>query len=158
METSETPQHKGGGITNYFQGATIHNLVINGNMVKNGPDQYTSNGESKKYATPEQVLTASKACKEQGLIWGGAAYGVLFCVCRDEYSMGDNASNFERLLAGGGIMISEGTINTAMSRNPWMKCHIDKWKGMNVAERALKLRDEFMTQIQNLLIQMKKTA
>ena len=35
METAEKPQQKG-GIINYFQGATINNLVINGNMVKSG--------------------------------------------------------------------------------------------------------------------------
>ena len=79
-------------------------------------------------------------------------------MCRDEYSQEDNAANFERLLANGGIAITPGTINTAMNRNPWLKYHIDKWEEMGVAERALNLRDEFKEQIENLLIQQKKTA
>lgn len=40
METGETPQQRGGGIYNYFEGATIHNLVINGSMTKNGDEHY----------------------------------------------------------------------------------------------------------------------
>ena len=42
METTETPQHSGNGIYNYFQGATINNLVINGNMTKSGEEHYHS--------------------------------------------------------------------------------------------------------------------
>ena len=34
METTEETSHRQGGIYNYFEGATIHNLVINGNMSK----------------------------------------------------------------------------------------------------------------------------
>ena len=34
MDSTETPQHLGGGIVNYFQGATINKLVINGNSFK----------------------------------------------------------------------------------------------------------------------------
>ena len=153
----EKPHHQRGGIYNYFEGATIHNIVINGNMNKYGNEQYNMSSDGKQ-ATSEQILRAVQQCKAKGLIWGNAAYSVAFCVCRDEYSQEDNAANFERLLTNGGIAITPGTINTAMNRNPWLKYHIDKWEEMGVADRALNLRDEFKEQMENLLIQQKKTA
>lgn len=61
MESSETPQHLG-GIYNYFQGATINNLVINGNL--NQKDSVSNNsGEAKEVrlrpkCTDEQVANA----------------------------------------------------------------------------------------------------
>ena len=45
METIETPRQESGGIYNYFQGATINNLVINGNMTKNGTEHYPHEGK-----------------------------------------------------------------------------------------------------------------
>ncbi len=68
-------------------------------------------------------------------------------VCRDVYHMGDNASQYERLLNEKGILLPAGTINTAMSRNQWMKYHVDNW-----------LRDAFKEQVETLLINAKKTA
>lgn len=59
MEQEEQPQHLSGGIYNYFQGATIHNIVINGNMTKSGAEHYQR--EEKKEGngyTDEQVATA----------------------------------------------------------------------------------------------------
>ena len=55
----EIPQHYG-GIHNYFQGATIHNLVINGNMNKNGSEHYheKDNSEKRPKATKEQIARA----------------------------------------------------------------------------------------------------
>lgn len=53
METTETPQHQHGGIVNYFQGATIHNLVINGNMTKNGTENYEKDAQQ----TPKSLYT-----------------------------------------------------------------------------------------------------
>lgn len=59
METEETPHHHHGGIYNYFQGATIHNLVINGNMNKNGNDNYhEGHCQEKHNYNDEQVATA----------------------------------------------------------------------------------------------------
>ena len=61
METAEKPQQLGGGIYNYFQGATIHNMVINGNMIKKVPDHFYSsdipNQNNVKY-TDDQVARA----------------------------------------------------------------------------------------------------
>lgn len=85
------------------------------------------------------LAKALAACS--ALIWGNAAYSVPFCVCRDHYSVENNATSFERLLAEAGIEIPEGTINAAFSRNPWLKYHTDKWKENDVPRRALRLRD-----------------
>lgn len=60
MEALEETPHHSGGIHNYFQGATIHNLVINGNMNKHGSEHYhekDSNNNKNSY-TDEQVATA----------------------------------------------------------------------------------------------------
>ena len=76
-------------------------------------------------------------------IWGNAAYAVPFCVIRDGFKGNGNASNYERQLANEGIVIPPGTINAAMSRNPWMKYHCDNWEQNGASERALKLRDFF---------------
>ena len=40
METTEETSHRRGGTYYYFEGATIHNLVINGNMSKTGPEYH----------------------------------------------------------------------------------------------------------------------
>ena len=44
------------------------------------------------------------------------------------------------------------TENTAMSRNPWMKYPIDSWEENGASERALRLRDALMEQVEMLLI------
>ena len=84
----------------------------------------------------EQLACALKECKP--FIWGNAAYSIPFCVCRD----------LERMLAEAGIEIPDGTINTAMSRNPWMKLHIEKWGQQGAMERVLKLRDKFIQEME----------
>ena len=48
METTEETSHRRGGIYNYFEGATIHNLVINGNMSLYGRCNSTSHYGSER--------------------------------------------------------------------------------------------------------------
>ena len=76
-------------------------------------------------------------------IWGHAAYAVLFCVCRDEYGWQDNASYFERQLSLLGINIPAGTLNAAISRNPYMRQPLGKWKALGVMERVMVLVEKF---------------
>ena len=76
-------------------------------------------------------------------IWGNAAYAVLFCVCRDEYGWQDNASYFERQLQLLGINIPAGTLNAAISRNPYMRQPVSKWKALGVMERVMVLVERF---------------
>lgn len=156
MESTEETSQQKGGIYNYFQGATINNLVINGNMVKSGPDQFQNTSSEKKSISSEQVVSALKQCG--AYIWGNAAYSIAFCVCRDLYHMGDNASQYERMLAERGIVIPAGTINTAMSRNQWLKYHVNNWEENGASDRALKLRDAFKEQVETLLLAAQKIA
>ena len=76
-------------------------------------------------------------------IWGHAAYAVLFCVCRDEYGWKDNASYFERQLQLLEINIPPGTLNAAISRNPYMRQPLGKWKALGVMERVMVLVERF---------------
>ena len=57
MEQQETPQ-KHGGIYNYFQGATINNLVINGNMNKTGTEHYHGSEVRKATYSDDQIALA----------------------------------------------------------------------------------------------------
>lgn len=58
MEQEEKPQHSG-GIYNYFQGATIHNMVINGNMTRNGTENYYGQPQQAQHQySDEQVAQA----------------------------------------------------------------------------------------------------
>ena len=82
METSEKLE-RCGGIYNYFQGATIHNLVINVNMTKNGSENFqqseTSNKNRVTYSD-EQVARALANIVGKGkpidsrMKWAGAQW------------------------------------------------------------------------------------
>lgn len=67
MQTSETPQH-GGGIVNYFQGATIHNIVINGNITRSGSEYFAERKQAKKSGnySDEQIAQAIEAICGEG--------------------------------------------------------------------------------------------
>ena len=102
--------------------------------------------EGERRFDADALAKVLERCK--AFIWGNAAYATVFCVCRDLNLLENNASRFERMLAEGGTKIPDGTINNAMSRNPWMKHPADKWEKYGVKERVLKLRDEFRRQIE----------
>ena len=150
MESTEPTQHRS-GIFNYFQGATINNLVINGNMTKSGSEDYHNTGskETTSSVTAEQVVEAVKRCK--GIFSSMASYAVAFCVCRDLFHMGNNMSAFERELRENGIEITDGTINSAISRSNYMKLPIDKWRENGASERTLKLLDMFREKMNDVL-------
>ena len=150
MESTEPTQHRS-GIFNYFQGATINNLVINGNMTKSGSENYHNTGskETTGSVTAEQVVEAVKRCK--GIFSTMASYAIAFCVCRDLFHVGDNMASFERGLRQNGVEITEGTIDTAVRRNPYMKYHVDKWRENGADERTLKRRDVFRERMEEVL-------
>ena len=57
METTEETSHRRGGTYYYFEGATIHNLVINGNMSKTGPEYHgQENAQTPKKPLCEKQL------------------------------------------------------------------------------------------------------
>ena len=79
MESTETPQQHRGGIFNYFQGATINNLVINGNMTKNGPENYNSQEKKNTYSDTQIAQALSRIVGKGKAIdtkqkWAGALW------------------------------------------------------------------------------------
>ena len=68
MQSTETPQHLG-GIVNYFQGATIHNIVINGSMIRKGREYYNESHKEKKKPgaySDKQIAKAIEAICGEG--------------------------------------------------------------------------------------------
>lgn len=57
METTEKPERTGGSYF-YFQGATINNMVINGNMTRSGNEKYYGKSADNSDYTDEQVAQA----------------------------------------------------------------------------------------------------
>jgi len=100
--------------------------------------------------TVEEGHIMKALMQSKAYIWGNAAYTVAFCVIRDDYKNGINVSSFERMLNERGIELPEGTLNAAISRNPWMRFHVDKWEENGAMERAIKMRDYFRQQILKL--------
>ncbi len=88
METAEKPHHKS-GIYNYFGGATIHKLVINGNITENGNTYNTEKHEQKEVRqkfSDEQIARALLSIngKDKALnnyqVWLGAC-----CLLKGKY-------------------------------------------------------------------------
>lgn len=105
--------------------------------------------ETTSTVTPEQVVEALKGCK--GIFSSMASYAIAFCVCRDLFHMGNNVSAFERGLRENGIEITDGTINSAISRSDYMKLPIDKWRENGASDRTLKLLDMFRKKMEEML-------
>ena len=147
MELTDSPagQHSG-GIFNYFQGATIHNLVINGNMSRSGTEHYHAANiteNTKQDYTDEQIARAIENC--QDYFWGNSAYAVVYCLCRDDYNQELSQSGFERMVESLpfqkklSFMCKAGTITNAFSDNPVYKTHVSRWETQGASPRALLL-------------------
>lgn len=126
-------------------------LENHGPVTYNAPQYYNSAPKTEeappntKKVEPDQIMKALMLCK--AYIWGNAAYTVAFCVIRDDYNNGESVSSFERMLNERGIVLPEGTLNAAISRNPWMRYNVDKWEENGAMERAIKMRDYFRQQM-----------
>lgn len=126
-------------------------LENHGPVTYNAPQYYNSAPKTEeappntKKVEPDQIMKALMLCK--AYIWGNAAYTVAFCVIRDDYNNGESVSSFERMLNEQGIVLPEGTLNAAISRNPWMRYNVDKWEENGAMERAIKMRDYFRQQM-----------
>ena len=139
-------------------------VTFNGTVTFNGPmfdihdnehvtivnDRQRQEGKEKNSALTTELLGEAMS-NVMAYVWGNAAYAVVFCACRDVYGWQDNASFFERQLAAVGKEIPAGTVNAALSRNPYMRLPVDKWKGCGVMERVLVLKDKFCEQADALM-------
>ena len=120
-------------------------IVENSGTINYTEAQPTEQKQEEVPVSADIVFGALNRCKS--FIWGNSAYAVAFCVCRDLFGWQDNASLFERQLQEQGIDLPVGTINTAISRNAYMRLNVSKWGASEAMERALKLRDEFKHQV-----------
>lgn len=154
VKKEEAIQHQKGRIINYFQGAIINNLVINGNMTKSGTENFYASQPDDNKEAEEQVVNilmvpqALEKCK--GFLWGHASLATIFCVCRDAYHFGDNASLFERQMEQMDINCPQGTIANAIRNNPYMKLHISKWEQAGAQERVLVLMKQFIKSMEEV--------
>ena len=137
-------KEKHGGIVNYFQGATIHNMVVNGNMTKNGTEYYGDQNQTNHNgicATADDVAVAAKACS--ALIWGPAAMAVIYGVSRDIFHLQENATDFEKAMTLRQLNCPPGTIANTFRHNPYMKSHVSRWAALGAKSRVIKLMDMF---------------
>lgn len=136
----------------YMSGANFYAPVIinmnagNAENVLHGNEVATKEMPQQEQVSMDVVCSALNRCKP--FLWGNAAYAVAFCVCRDLFGWQDNASLFERQMQQMGFDFPSGTINAAFSRTPYLKLHVSKWNENGAMQRALKFRDEFMSQME----------
>ena len=89
----------------------------------------------------------------QQYFWGNSSYGVVFCLCHDDYGMEPNKSAFENMMGNLpntkklSYICTENTIATAFSNNPIFNENINNWDGKNPMARIIKLRDELRKQL-----------
>ena len=151
------------GVVNHFAAGSncqVFNGAISGcvfampgSSVTQVADKAAAGRKEEKGESPTLTaeLLGEAMSKVMAYVWGNAAYAVVFCACRDVYGWQDNASFFERQLAAVGKEIPAGTVNAALSRNPYMRLPVDKWKGCGVMERVLVLKDKFCEQADALM-------
>ncbi len=145
------------GIYNYFQGATINNLVINGNMNKSGTDHISNNGRQEEAQDkkadremPSWDIITKAIENVSGLFWGNSSYAVLYCVFRDYYSYKGSRSQYEREIGLLHFQVTPlyictpGVVSSTFSDNRYMELHIDKWADNHAPERTMKLVEGFI--------------
>ena len=105
----------------------------------------------RKKLSLQKLACAIENC--QKFFWGNSSYGVVFCICRDDYGMESNKSAFEHM-AGNlpytkklSFICTENTIATAFSNNPIFNENVNNWDGKNPMKRIIKLRDELRKQM-----------
>ena len=103
------------------------------------------------------ISSVSVAIKEvEKLMWGQSSYAVIFCVLRDKFGYGDNATSFENDIMtfssrlGLQYPCPPTTISSAIYNNPYLKLHVDKWKKRGVKPRSLLLAEAFIQAIEDL--------
>ena len=89
----------------------------------------------------------------QKYFWGNSSYGVVFCICRDDYGMEPNKSAFENLVVNLpytkklSFVCTENTIANAFQNNPIFCDNVNNWDSKNPMARIIKLRDELRKQL-----------
>ena len=101
MEQEEKPQHSG-GIYNYFQGVTIHNMVINGNMTRNGTENYYGQEQQAQHQYADQKIAdaISSICGENLPLDDKQKWMGVCCLVRAKYGYPYDLESCCKRLAG----------------------------------------------------------
>ena len=112
----------------------------------------TKNGTiGRKKLSLQKLACAIENC--QKYFWGNSSYGVVFCICRDDYEVEPNKSAFEHMAENLpytkklSYLCKENTLATAFSNNPIFNENINNWDSKNPMKRIIKLRDELRKQM-----------
>ena len=146
-------------VVNHFE-AGSNCQVFNGNitgcvfaMPGSTVTQQTMPETKTEKGQPDVTMLARAIENCQKYFWGNSSYGVVFCICRDDYEVEPNKSAFENL-AGNlpytkklSYICTENTIATAFSNNPIFNENINNWDSKNPMARIIKLRDELRKQL-----------
>ena len=118
---------------------------------KEGNEGIKNGTIGRKKLSLQKLACAIENC--QKYFWGNSSYGVVFCLCRDDYEVEPNKSAFENL-AGNlpytkklSYICTENTIANAFQNNPIFNENVNNWDSKNPMKRIIKLRDELRKQL-----------
>lgn len=129
--------------------------IFHGNVTFNGPmfdihdnahvvihNSRMEEPEAEGEYSPERLARAIEGV--QSFFWAQSAWAVVYCVCRDHLAMGDNMSEFERMVAGlpftkKVVECPEGTVRKAVMRNEFMNYPLHRWPEGRASKLAEKL-------------------
>jgi hypothetical protein len=113
---------------------------------KEGNEGIKNGTIGRKKLSLQKLACAIENC--QKYFWGNSSYGVVFCLCRDDYEVEPNKSAFEHMAENLpytkklSYLCKENTLATAFSNNPIFNENINNWDSKNPMKRIIKLRDE----------------
>ena len=92
--------------------------------------------------SPERLARAIEGV--QSLFWAQSAWAVVYCVWRDHLRMGDNMSEFERMVeelpfTKKVVECPAGTVRKAVMRNEFMNYPLHRWPEGRASKLAEKL-------------------
>ena len=141
-------------------------ITFTGNVTVHGPMfDIHDNGQVTIMSTKEMAEGTTELSKEvlgraikevEKLMWGQSSYAVIYCVLRDKFGYGDNATSFENDIMtfssrlGLQYACPPTTISSAIYNNPYLKLHVDKWQKRGVKPRSLLLAEAFIQAIEDL--------
>lgn len=114
-------------------------------------DKETEVHQHKKKMDKELLARAIECCQQY--FWGNVSYGVVFCICRDDYKKCYTRSDFEEMIEQlpyrqkRSYTCPAGTIANAFRNNPIFNEHISEWDKFNPLKRIIRLRDELQKEL-----------
>lgn len=118
---------------------------------KEGNEGIKNGTIGRKKLNLKKLACAIENC--QKYFWGNSSYGVVFCVCRDDYEVDMSQTDFERLIEGlpykkkRDHTCPTGTIANAFSNNPIFSEDVSKWEDYNPMKRIIKLLNELRNEL-----------